>query len=82
MIEVASLFKGFLDSVKAVSVTCEVKTMSKVPAYNTDSLEYPPEHRNVYHDHSDCKDGKKILPVHKKSGTGGKQRCKECIKLG
>jgi hypothetical protein len=56
--------------------------MARVPSYNTDSPEYPPEHRNVYHDHDDCKDGKKILPKHRKSGTGGKQRCKECIKLG
>jgi hypothetical protein len=50
--------------------------------YHTDSKEYPPEHREVYHDHEDCKDGKKILPEHRKTGTGGKVRCKECIKLG
>jgi hypothetical protein len=56
--------------------------MAKVSPYNTDSPEYPPEHRNVYHDRDDCKDGKKILQQHRKSGTGGKQRCKECIKLG
>jgi len=56
--------------------------MAKVAAYHTNSPEYPPEHREVYHDHSDCKDGKRILPQHRVSGTGGKPRCKECIRLG
>ncbi len=56
--------------------------MAKVPTYHTDSEEYPPRHRNVYHDHDDCPDGKRILPKHRKSGTGGKSRCDECIKLG
>jgi len=56
--------------------------MTKVTKYHTDSLEYPPEHRNVYHDHDDCHDGKAIKPEHRKSGDGGKQRCKVCIKLG
>ena len=45
--------------------------MAKVAPYHTDSPEYPPEHRNVYHDHDDCKDGKKILPRHRLNGTGG-----------
>jgi hypothetical protein len=56
--------------------------MATDAAYHTDSLEYPPSHRNVYHDHNNCKDGKQIKPQHRKSGTGGKERCKECIKLG
>jgi hypothetical protein len=56
--------------------------MAKVPPYHTNSVEYPPEHRNVYHDHDDCPDGKRILPRHRESGTGGKPRCKECIRLG
>jgi hypothetical protein len=43
---------------------------------------YPPSHRNVYHDHNNCKDGKQIKSQHRKNGTGGKERCKECIKLG
>lgn len=56
--------------------------MGKVAPYNTNSPEYPPEHRNVYHDHDDCADGKRIKHEHRESGTGGKLRCKECIKLG
>jgi hypothetical protein len=56
--------------------------MGKVAAYHTNSPEYPPTHREVYHDHDDCKDGKRILPWHRLSGTGGKPRCKECIRLG
>jgi hypothetical protein len=57
--------------------------MAKVPAYHTNSPEYPPKHRNVYHDHDDCPDGKRILERHRITGsTGGKPRCDECIKLG
>jgi hypothetical protein len=56
--------------------------MAKVDPYNTNSEEYPPKHRNVYHDHDDCPDGKRIKSWHRESGTGGKQRCDECIKLG
>jgi hypothetical protein len=56
--------------------------MAKVAAYHTNSTEYPPKHRNVYHDHDDCFDGKKILPKHREDGKGGKPRCDECIKLG
>jgi hypothetical protein len=56
--------------------------MSKVPAYHTDSPEEPPEHREVYHDHDDCYEGKKIKKEHKEKGTGGKLLCKVCKKLG
>ena len=56
--------------------------MAKVAPYHTNSIEEPPEHRQVYHDRDDCKDGKRIQPKHRESGTGGKQRCKECIRLG
>jgi len=56
--------------------------MAKVSPYHTDSREYPPQHREVYHDHDDCKDGRRILPQHRTWGTGGKPRCKECIRLG
>jgi hypothetical protein len=49
--------------------------------YHTNSPEYPPEHREVYHDYMDCKDGKRIKPDHRLEGKGGKKRCKECIKL-
>jgi len=50
--------------------------------YHTNSVEYPPTHKEVYHDHIDCPDGKRILLHHRLGGTGGKDRCKECIKLG
>ncbi len=56
--------------------------MAKVSAYHTNSTEYAPEHRNVHHDHDDCKDGKRILSQHRLKGTGDKPRCKECTRLG
>jgi hypothetical protein len=56
--------------------------MAKVAAYHTTSLEYPPTHRNVYHDHDYCKYGKEIKLWHRVSGTGNKPRCDECIRLG
>lgn len=56
--------------------------MAKVAPYHTTTMEYPPEHRNVYHDHDDCKDGKQIKLQHRVKGMGGKPRCKECIRLG
>jgi len=63
-------------------LTEERTIMSKVAAYHTNSPEYPPTHREVYHDHDDCGYGKEIKPQHKISGTGGKHRCKECQRLG
>jgi hypothetical protein len=54
--------------------------MAKVAAYHTDSEEYSPKHRNVYHDHDDCPGGKRIHLKHRRSGTGGKTRCEECGK--
>lgn len=56
--------------------------MAKVSPYHTNSPEYPPSHREVYHDHDNCQTGKQIKPQHKEQGTGGKLRCKDCIKLG
>ncbi len=55
--------------------------MSKVSPFHTDSPEYPPEHRNVYHNDSDCPDGKRIKPWHRKPGEGNRPLCKECAKL-
>lgn len=54
----------------------------KVAPYHTNSPEYAPKHREVYHDHDNCHDGKAIQPRHRESGTGGKPRCKVCIQLG
>jgi hypothetical protein len=56
-------------------------TMVEVPAFHTNSPEYPPSHRNVYHDQSECGYGKEIKPEHRVSGTGDRPRCKECEKL-
>jgi hypothetical protein len=50
--------------------------------YHTNSLEYPAEQREVYHDHNSCPDGKRIKPEHRVSGTDNRRRCKECIKIG
>lgn len=52
--------------------------MAKDPAYHTDSVEYPPEVREVHHDHNDCREGKKIKPEHRKPGTNNKRLCKVC----
>jgi hypothetical protein len=56
--------------------------MAKVAAYHTNSPECPPVHREVYHDHDNCPDGKRIKPEHRESGTGQKPRCKACINMG
>jgi hypothetical protein len=56
--------------------------MAKVTPYHTNNTEYPPEHRNVHHDHDDCHYGRAIKPEHRVSGDGGKPRCSECRRLG
>lgn len=55
--------------------------MSKVPAFHTNSQEYPPSHRNVYHDESQCGYGKEIKPEHRVSGPGNRPRCDRCRDL-
>ena len=59
----------------------ERSLMAKVRAYHTTLPERPPE-RDVYHDHDNCPDGKRIRPEHKAPGDAGRPRCKECVKLG
>ncbi len=55
----------------------------KVAPYHTTTPEAgDPGHRDVYHDHNDCSDGKRILPQNKVSGTGGRPKCDECKTLG
>lgn len=57
--------------------------MSKVSSFHTKNMEYPPTHRNVYHDHDDCQYGREILRNHDNlPGSDGRPRCSECIKLG
>jgi len=53
--------------------------MAKGTPYHTNSPEYP---HDVYHDKDSCPEGKRIKPVHKQDGTGGKAHCKECEKAG
>jgi hypothetical protein len=52
--------------------------MAKVAAYHSDS----PEDKQVYHDHDDCWEGKKILPHHLQPGQDGRPRCDVCQDLG
>lgn len=46
--------------------------------YHTDSTEYPPSHREVYHNNENCSEGKKIELKHRVDGDGGKDLCKVC----
>ena len=55
--------------------------MSKVESYHTDSPEYPPKQREVYHYKDTCPDGKRIKAEHRKSGTGNEKPCLECAKV-
>jgi hypothetical protein len=54
--------------------------MAKVPPYHT-ITEEKPEQRDVYHDHDDCPDGRRIKPENRRSGTAGRPRCDECKRL-
>jgi hypothetical protein len=47
-------------------------------AYHTNSLEYPPSHRDVYHNDLDCPNGKQIKKEHRVDGTAGRPLCKHC----
>lgn len=55
--------------------------MAKVNPYHTIRPENLPE-RNVYHDHADCPDGRRIKPEHWRSGTAGRPRCDACKAKG
>jgi hypothetical protein len=54
--------------------------MPKVAPYHTNSQEYQPKEREVYHDTETCPEGKRIKPGHRAIGTGDKKRCPECDK--
>lgn len=45
--------------------------------YHTETEEEPKQ-RDVYHDHLDCPDGKRIKAENKVSGKGGRPRCDAC----
>jgi hypothetical protein len=55
--------------------------MSIVAPFHTDSPEYAPQHREVYHDKDTCPDGKRIQAKHRKEGKGNKNHCLECYKV-
>jgi hypothetical protein len=55
--------------------------MARVSPFHTNSPEYPPKHREVYHDKDTCPDGKRIKDEHRERGTGNKKHCSECYKV-
>ena len=55
--------------------------MAKTDPFHTDSEEYPPKHREVYHDQTDCIYGKAIEKRHRKNGKGSKPHCLKCEEL-
>jgi hypothetical protein len=55
--------------------------MPKIAPYHTNSQEYSPKEREVYHDTEACPDGKRIKPGHRAIGTGDKKHCQECDKV-
>jgi hypothetical protein len=55
--------------------------MPTVVAYHANTTADQSCHKNVYHDHDECQDGKAIKPEHRVSGTGGKPHCKVCANL-
>jgi hypothetical protein len=55
--------------------------MAIVSPYHTNSPEYPPKHREVYHYKDTCPSGKLIKPEHRMEGTDNKKRCLECTKV-
>jgi hypothetical protein len=57
--------------------------MAPVSPFRTTSTEYPPTHRNVYHDRSECRYGQEIIRDQRAiPGTGGRPRCDECKRFG
>jgi hypothetical protein len=55
--------------------------MTTVSPFDTNSPEYPPKHREVYHENDTCPDGKRIKHEHREPGKGGKKHCLECDKV-
>jgi hypothetical protein len=55
--------------------------MAHESPFHTDSQEYPPTHRDVYHDNSLCDHGKAVKQEHRVSGRGGRPRCDRCDTL-
>jgi hypothetical protein len=55
--------------------------MAHESPFHTDNPEYPPTHRNVYHDNSLCEHGNAIKQEHRVAGTGDRARCDRCTTL-
>jgi len=53
----------------------------KVSPYHT-ITEEEPHQADVYHNHDDCREGKKIKIQNKRQGTNNKRLCDICQKLG
>lgn len=59
----------------------EAWVLAAVPPFHTNQDEYPSDHRNVYHDHSECSYARAIKPEHRIEGTDGRPRCSQCERL-
>lgn len=56
--------------------------MAKVPAFHTDSDDYRPEDKLVYHDNDQCGYGNEIKrDGNAKDGMAGRRRCYRCDEL-
>ena len=55
--------------------------MPNIPPFYTLSFGYPKADTLVYHDRSDCPDGKRIQGHHRLEGEGGLHRCKQWERL-
>ena len=56
--------------------------MAKIPPFHTDTDDYRPEDKLVYHDDTECDYGKRIMEDgNAKPGTAGRRRCERCDSL-
>ena len=56
-------------------------TAREASPFHTNAPEYPPRHRNVYHDNDECRYGKEITTAHRVTGTDNRPCCEECARL-
>src|SRR5271166_5324183 len=66
-----SIEKEIDTDAKALERALEEARLPDETPFHTDSREYPPTHRNVYHDNSLCEYGREIKREHRISGSGG-----------
>jgi hypothetical protein len=57
------------------------KEHHEINPFHTTTPEHGAGHRDVYHDNSECSDGKRIEAEHRVPGTGGRPKCDECKSL-